>query len=316
MVSVIVPVYNAEPFIEDCLTSIANQTYKDLEIVLVDDGSKDNSGAICDRFSEIDDRFICIHKSNGGLSSARNAGLDAAKGEYIAFVDSDDCIASDMIEVLYGNIIKYKADLSGIEYTEFVDELPIKYERTNEIKIVKKNIQKYIMQKNRLYCVVRYLFSKKVLLDQKFNECVKLGEDQEFIFEYMLKCSSLVMSGYGGYFYRKNLNSLSNGTLKANHRFDLNNRLKFIEKLDKEDTKFGQAHYFKGVIAYWVRAILYGVADDIDYAGQYYKEIRKNLGKIFFSSSIEIKYKIIGLTTIFGEKRSAKLVKKVLNRRW
>ena len=100
MVSVIVPVYNVEDCIVRCIKSILNQLYTDLEIVLVDDGSLDNSGAICDQYAQIDPRIVVIHKANGGLSSARNAGLDLCKGEFVSFVDGDDDIDQYMIKTM------------------------------------------------------------------------------------------------------------------------------------------------------------------------------------------------------------------------
>ena len=99
-VSVIVPIYKVEPYLDQCVQSIVNQTYKNLEIILVDDGSPDNSPAMCDAWAEKDNRIRVIHKENGGFSSARNAGLDAATGDYIQFVDSDDWILPDMTAAL------------------------------------------------------------------------------------------------------------------------------------------------------------------------------------------------------------------------
>ena len=90
LVSIVVPIYNVEKYLKKCIDSIINQTYKNIEIILVDDGSTDNCGKICDEYTKTDNRIVVIHKKNGGLSDARNAGLDIAKGKYIAFVDSDD----------------------------------------------------------------------------------------------------------------------------------------------------------------------------------------------------------------------------------
>ena len=98
MVSVIIPAYNVEQYVERCVYSVIQQTYRNMEIILVDDGSTDSTGIICDRLAKEDNRISVIHKANGGLSDARNAGLDASRGEYISFVDSDDYIATDMIE--------------------------------------------------------------------------------------------------------------------------------------------------------------------------------------------------------------------------
>ena len=106
LVSVIVPVYNVEEYLEKCVDSIVNQTYRNLEIILIDDGSTDSSGSICDRLAAEDRRIRVIHKKNGGLSDARNAGLDVAKGDYICFVDSDDHVAPDYIQYFFDLIHK------------------------------------------------------------------------------------------------------------------------------------------------------------------------------------------------------------------
>ena len=97
-VSIIVPVYNVEKYLDECVKSILAQTYSNIEIVLVDDGSKDTSGSMCDEYKKHDDRIVVVHKENGGLSSARNAGMENASGDYYIFVDSDDTISPDMVE--------------------------------------------------------------------------------------------------------------------------------------------------------------------------------------------------------------------------
>ena len=96
LISIIVPVYNVDKYLSKCIDSIISQTYNDIELILVDDGSPDNSPKICDEYARKDNRIIVIHKENGGVSSARNAGLDIAKGKYIGFVDPDDYIVSEM----------------------------------------------------------------------------------------------------------------------------------------------------------------------------------------------------------------------------
>lgn len=112
LISVIVPIYNVEPYLEKCINSILNQTYRNLEIILVDDGSPDNCGAICDAYLSSDQRIRVIHKQNGGLSDARNAGIDMASGEFIAFVDSDDTIMPEMMEKLYERIVIDRSDMA------------------------------------------------------------------------------------------------------------------------------------------------------------------------------------------------------------
>lgn len=112
LVSIIVPIYKVEPYLQRCLDSIVNQTYTNLEIILVDDGSPDGCPQICDEYATRDKRIVVIHKENGGLSSARNAGLDVCKGEYISFVDSDDWVEKNYIESLLYIAIKENADIT------------------------------------------------------------------------------------------------------------------------------------------------------------------------------------------------------------
>lgn len=111
-ISIIVPVYKVENYINKCIDSVLNQTFKDFELILVDDGSPDRCGKICDEYSKKDSRVRVVHKENGGLSDARNRGIKEAKGEYIGFVDSDDYIDEYMYEILYDNLIKNNADIS------------------------------------------------------------------------------------------------------------------------------------------------------------------------------------------------------------
>jgi glycosyltransferase involved in cell wall biosynthesis len=118
LVSVIVPVYNVEEYLVKSVDSILNQTYENLEIILVDDGSTDMSGAMCDSFKEQDGRIKVIHKKNGGLSDARNAGLEIATGDYIGYVDSDDWAEPDMFELMVTNCEKYGADVAACRYSK------------------------------------------------------------------------------------------------------------------------------------------------------------------------------------------------------
>lgn len=119
LLSIIVPIYNVEKYLERCIDSIINQTYKNLEIILVDDGSKDASGIIADTYASKDDRIKVIHKENGGLSDARNHGLDQARGNYIIFIDSDDFIDSSMCEILFTTAEKYSSDIVSCNYYIF-----------------------------------------------------------------------------------------------------------------------------------------------------------------------------------------------------
>lgn len=122
LISIVVPVYNVEKYLSACVDSILNQTYKNLEIILVDDGSTDGSEKICDDYARRHKRIKVIHKENGGLSDARNVGIDAATGDYLAFVDSDDLINVRFIEILYALVKENKAGIASVEFKNFYDE--------------------------------------------------------------------------------------------------------------------------------------------------------------------------------------------------
>ena len=123
LISIVMPVYNVEKYLEKAVNSVIKQTYKNLEIILVDDGSKDSSGVLCDELAKKDTRIKVIHQENAGLSAARNAGIKLATGKYIGFMDSDDLIAENMYETLYNALIKNGAKLAMCDYTPFSSEI-------------------------------------------------------------------------------------------------------------------------------------------------------------------------------------------------
>jgi len=122
MVSIIIPIYKVETWLKYCLDSLINQTYSEIEVILVNDGSPDNCGQICDEYAAIDPRFKVIHKDNGGLSDARNAGMAIAQGEYITFIDSDDYVAPNYVERLLNLLLKHDADISQCDFHQFNDD--------------------------------------------------------------------------------------------------------------------------------------------------------------------------------------------------
>ncbi len=146
LISVIVPVYNVRQYINRCIDSIIEQTYANLEIILVDDGSTDNSGNICDEYAKKDNRIKVIHKENGGLSDARNAGIDIAKGAFISFIDSDDYVENNYIEILYNAIKKHEADIAVGAHKVIYDTGTILEKATGEEAILEpKEVLKRIL---------------------------------------------------------------------------------------------------------------------------------------------------------------------------
>lgn len=217
-VSVVVPVYNVEKYLKRCVESILAQTLKDIEIILVDDGSKDKSGKICDEYVQIDNRIKVIHKKNGGLSSARNAGLEIAQGEYVGFVDSDDDIANNMYQRMYETMEKEKVDFVMADYMRipedgksFLKTLNIDGGRYNKDAIRKKLFPQLIMGENLEYgpllsvwhCLYRTAFLRKHNL--KFDEEVRWSEDNIFSsFVGYYADSFYYLKGEGLYHYYSN----------------------------------------------------------------------------------------------------------------
>ena len=147
-VSIIVPVYQVEKYIRQCVDSILAQTFSDFELILVDDGSRDKSGQICDEYAGLDERVKVIHKENGGLSDARNKGMDRASGNYFMFVDSDDYIAPTMIECLYESIMNENADIAVCNYLYYFENDRSKNSATNIKSEVLSGAEIFYKRKN------------------------------------------------------------------------------------------------------------------------------------------------------------------------
>jgi glycosyltransferase involved in cell wall biosynthesis len=214
MVSVIVPVYNAESFIEKCLCSILNQTYRNLDIVIVDDGSTDKSGLICDRFSEKDKRIRVIHKEHQGVSSARNKGIEVCSGGFISFVDSDDYIHPEMIGSLVSLVLEKSAEMAicGFEYVDLHGGNNRTVSPNGELLLTGKSVLKERLFDDLATQIYWSLFTnkivKKTLFDGlKFPEEFVL-EDLALMVEVLERCRSVVRTHDVFYYYVQHKNSI------------------------------------------------------------------------------------------------------------
>ena len=207
LISIIVPIYNVEKYVEKCIESIISQTYKNLEIILVDDGSPDNSGVICDEYAQKDSRIKVIHKENGGLSSARNVGLDIASGEYISFIDSDDYISPRFVEIMYEVSQKYNLEIVQCSFTRNEAEISNDecgdgeydieilsgeqaLERLNNIKYY----ETYVIACNKLY-------KTKIYKNLRFP-FGKVNEDAFTAYLAFDRCSKIAILSDKMYYYR------------------------------------------------------------------------------------------------------------------
>lgn len=216
-VSIIVPIYNCELHLHRCISSLTNQTLKDIEIILVNDGSTDTSGKICDDYAIQDDRIIVIHKSNGGLSDARNVGLSNSNGEYIGFVDADDFVDITMFEKLYLTASENSCDISICDYYRFFNEghkiasTSITYEGVRSSKeILSKFIGNKLVDFKKsihLASVCRCLYNKK-LLNQVCFSPIQTIEDRLFNIEALCKAENVFYLPKPLYYYFYNSSSI------------------------------------------------------------------------------------------------------------
>lgn len=209
-VSVIVPVYKVEKYLRKCVDSITHQTYRNLEIILVDDGSPDNCGKLCDELAKADERIKVIHKKNGGLSDARNVGLDISTGDLIGFVDSDDYIDKDFYEILVGNIMKYNADVSCCRYTNVWENgKSEKVGNDGNIYIYEglDALKEYLYGKTLDPFAWNKLYKAELLGNVTYRERKHrfvngiLGEDNPFCIELFKETQKVVLEGLSKYNY-------------------------------------------------------------------------------------------------------------------
>ena len=223
MISIIVPIYKVEKYIKKCVDSIIFQSYKDIEIILVDDGSPDNCPMICDEYAKKDNRIKVIHKENGGLISARKAGLKASTGEYVCFVDGDDWIEPDMYEYIANAIEKYSCDCVITQfYFSFLDkELKSNYLLNKEYYTrdeIEKEIFPTMLFAGEYYqfgiypCCWTKVFKRELLVKHLMDtdDRIRMGEDIAFTYPCLMECNSIAFIDKPLYHYRNNPSSMTN----------------------------------------------------------------------------------------------------------
>ena len=259
-ISVIIPVYNVEKYLKRCLDSVINQTYKNLEIILIDDGSTDNSGKICDEYAEKDKRIIVVHKENNGVSEARNNGLDICTGGYIGFIDSDDWVAKNYFEILLEKIRCNHSDISYCDYLRTDKYITYtKFNKKIEIKEYHGNDILKIFLEKELVSAWAKLFKKEIFEDLRFP-VGKINEDIATIFIAFSKANRIVNINQKLYFYYKNTGSITKSKFTVKN-LDLLTAWEEVVKLSKRYPEHIQSlaefrlkkAYFSllGVIAYY-----------------------------------------------------------------
>ena len=221
-ISVIIPVYNVENYVSKCLDSIINQTYENLEIVIVDDGSTDKSGDICEYYAKQDNRIILIHQENQGLSMARNNALDIISGDYVGFVDSDDWISPDMYCALYNNAIAHNADISmcNFYYVSTSGETSPYSNESDDIKVLEGiyKIAHNIRLSNN--CVWNRLYKRHLFNDIRFPKG-KVFEDIFIMHRLVDNANKVVLSSQCKYYYLRRENGITLNTFNVSQMGNL-----------------------------------------------------------------------------------------------
>ena len=211
-ISVIIPMYNAEKYITRCLDSLLNQTYTDLEILVVNDGSVDGCVKICEDYEKKDSRIRVIHQKNQGVSKARNTGLETATGAYIAYVDSDDYVDSCYFEKLYTGLVTHHADLACCNYYEILngEVVHINAPKVLRSRVITDGVELYrdLIAYQEAYgtCVWGKLFTRELARCAQFK-ALKIGEDQLYMFDIFSRAPAVWLDEYTGYYYVRNEDS-------------------------------------------------------------------------------------------------------------
>lgn len=272
-ISIIIPIYNVEKYLKQCIESILNQTYKNFEMILIDDGTKDNSGIICDEYAKKDSRIKVIHQKNMGLSGARNTGLKIATGDYISFIDSDDFIDNKMFEVMLLALKKSDTDIveCGTIFCNEVGEY-IRENTINKTKIYnsKEQIKELLISGSITTTSWGKLFKKELFKNFEFP-LGKYHEDTFTTYKLLHFSQKTVVLNKGFYHYRQVNGSIMNSSFNLKHLDSIEailERSKFIEKNYPEYKKYDYANIVYSCCKVYERILL---------SNFYNKKIVKNL---------------------------------------
>lgn len=301
LISVILPIYNVELYLKECIESVIGQSYKNLEIILVDDGSTDQSHYICDEYAKKDRRIKVIHKKNGGLSDARNVGIRASSGSYIALVDSDDLIAQNFIEELYGCCINSNAMIAVCAYSKFSnkDEISISdYQDITQIVSGRKLIKQIYLGEAGAYGFVAWnkLYCRK-LFDSVQYPFGRIYEDTFTTYKLFLNSDRIVLLNRALYFYRIRPESIMSARvslkkIKDGVDADASVVKYFYENRDLEILPYVSSYFCKQAVLTYFKMIPKVDHDEKAEAKKYLKTVYRKTWSYCRKSSMEFKKKV------------------------
>lgn len=261
-ISIVVPVFNTEKYLNECINSLINQSLKNIEIILVDDGSTDNSLEICNKYAKIDARVIVLKQMNKGAAAARNTGLDIAKGEYIGFVDSDDWINEKMYNILYSKAKEHDADIvtCNIEKRCKTGAIILFSIDKSEYMISKNDAMSILLENQRItYSPCNKIYNKKLFENLRFSEGIIL-EDKDLLYRLVDKANRVYYVGQPLYYYRYVENSTLHSEFslkKLDEHMVMKDMYEFYQKFYPEYASRVYSRYFLTNIILYINLIKY-----------------------------------------------------------
>lgn len=320
MVTVIIPVYNVEKYLHKCVSSVVSQTYPNLEIILVDDGSSDNSGRMCDEIAETDSRIRVIHQANMGLSGARNSALDIMSGDTVTFVDSDDTIDLHMIEYLVYDMERYDADIVECQFYDVFGDRVSAYDYLKETKVY--NMEQALLvdlsSKGGSVAACGKLYKERIFKKHRF-EVGRICEDSFAIIGSLRQAERIVIDHRPMYYYYHRNNSITTNGFSEKTLDEIKVAKLNLDTITKEFPKAIQGGIFRYDWSHlWVldRILLEINWKDNQYLDEILRHVRKNLIRILKSPYFTRSRKIGALITSVSPRLYRKLVLHIWKRRW
>ena len=330
-VSIVIPVYNAEKYLRECINSLINQDYENIEIILVDDGSKDSSPNICDEYANKDKRIKVIHKENGGVSSARNAGIDASAGEWITFVDADDMVDNNYVSYLIELAVKNDSSISLTTYPKKFTQFEKENNFTNEEKIITisgKDAAKMMLYYKIVISSWNKMFNKKFLEKNKllFEKDLSYGEGFEFVIHSMINANKVTISNKKIYNYRVDNNCSAMTVFKeklVTGSIDSQNRIK-----ERIINKYSNKVELAEMLEAWNYSNWHTHCDCLNtiYGSKANKSNRKMMkqiskvckkeAKVVFNKNVPKKDKIKGILYLLSPRLASSLINKMRMRKF
>ena len=315
LVSIIVPCYNVESYLQRCVESLVAQTYKNVEIILVDDGSTDSTSRLCDKYSECNSNIIVKHQENQGLSEARNTGIQMANGEFLTFIDSDDFVSADYVEHLYDILKKNNADVSVSQFSLFYDDSVVKKMDASKCKtqVLRPHdaVKKMFYQELFDTTACAKLYKSSLFSDIKYPSNL-LFEDLATTYKLLLKANIIVVSNYSSYYYYMRSNSIEGSTFSI-RKYD--SMLAVVKQLENDHLLLPIGKSVKCRIFSFVLHIYMGIPDNYEEKALLWRKIKMLRFGVLTDWKARRKARVAAMLSYFGNNALLKVYNRIKDRK-